>query len=228
MIEYIRDYWPWGSSPRAWGARTPPSCWTWRERIIPTSVGSTSSRTAVKYTVPGSSPRAWGAPANDIGNVPFVGIIPTSVGSTCCCCAVCGRSWDHPHERGEHVRPLRKSMPAAGSSPRAWGALRHATVAVIDLGIIPTSVGSTPKSARILSYSWDHPHERGEHRICGSSLNFNPGSSPRAWGALISPLLEGIGGRIIPTSVGSTIVICSNGRNRRDHPHERGEHVFMQ
>ena len=215
--------------------------------IIPTSVGSgttdgASSRltwdhphergerdhaTVDRGDGTGSSPRAWGAVL--LGN-PLARaerIIPTSVGSggrpprsTC-------RSRDHPHERGERPGADGVVPVPVGSSPRAWGAAGRHAGPDDRRRIIPTSVGSGPRSRRPRGPSGDHPHERGERADQMKEGNAVTGSSPRAWGA------DGGGRRpadavgIIPTSVGSGGTRGATGPPSLDHPHERGERRFL-
>jgi len=52
------------------------------------------------------------------------------------------------------------------------------------------------------------------------------GSSPRAWGTRRDPVPDLVRGGIIPTSVGNTTGPRDPGAACRDHPHERGEHVY--
>ena len=131
-----------GSSPPAWGARTPAAHDPDAEGIIPTCVGSTANQPVdagfdgdhphlrgehaaccgVTTTSPGSSPPAWGARDWSDGAGCWRGIIPTCVGSTPASPRDHPCQTDHPHLRGEHSARDTTSMCAGGSSPPAWGA----------------------------------------------------------------------------------------------------------
>src|SRR5574338_1178270 len=95
------------------------------------------------YSKIGSSPRAWGAQRywHSGGGRPR--FIPTGVGSTFAVSAQADLTAVHPHGRGEHVLTLTPVAGAAGSSPRAWGALVCGRSDVVDARFIPTGVGST-------------------------------------------------------------------------------------
>ena len=135
------------------------------------------------------------------------GIIPTSVGNTAALLPELRKEGDHPHERGEHDRIGGTVVTRSGSSPRAWGTQCSAVASVDRHGIIPTSVGNTPYTHLSPLFTWDHPHERGEHASLPRCSGKTVGSSPRAWGTLqlssANPAMEGI----IPTSVGNTMFL---------------------
>ena len=212
-----------GSSPRAWGAEGVSHPGHGRSGIIPTSVGSGRSgrrrprrgpdhphergeRTdpkALEKGDKGSSPRAWGAGLRPARPAPRTGIIPTSVGSGRAGRRWGGRSWDHPHERGERQAETPRPPVPVGSSPRAWGAASRARRPTSTSRIIPTSVGS------------------GRPPLVGRLAA--AGSSPRAWGAVPRDLRRLGSHGIIPTSVGSGSASSRDPPHRRDHPHERGE-----
>ncbi len=91
---------------------------------------------------------------------------------------------------------------------------------------IPTSVGNGKWVTDSGYPPAVHPHERGERYFFSMARWRICGSSPRAWGTVLTTLASTISPRFIPTSVGngtSTGVI--KGRPPV-HPHERGERCY--
>ncbi len=167
---------------------------------------------------------------SDIKNVDSIGVrlIPASAGSTTVDHLSNESHCDHPRDRGEHTQRISLACMRGGSSPRARGARPPTGGGVSDVGIIPTSAGSTQPKGTLHVHDQDHPSERGEHDWI--SLNSIPfaGSSPRARGAHgLGELLSGHG-RIIPASAGSTGRRSSPSPGPRDHPRERGEHPDVE
>ena len=70
----------------------------------------------------------------------------------------------------------------------------------------------------------DHPRVRGEHWSPVDGVVLDPGSSPRARGALRRRAEEPNLGGIIPACAGSTSVLLVVSPEQRDHPRVRGEH----
>jgi len=81
---------------------------------------------------------------------------------------------------------------------------------------------STPRSSGRCSGSV-HPHVHGELTTAALLTLRERGSSPRAWGTLVTPGLPPVSYRFIPTCMGNSKV----GRGRIDevtvHPHVHGE-----
>ena len=69
-----------------------------------------------------------------------------------------------------------------------------------------------------------HPHARGEHQGALSTDGARVGSSPRSWGTQPLCRPERPVCRFIPTLVGNTREISSQGAAGPVHPHARGEH----
>ena len=111
---------------------------------------------------------------------------------------------DHPHIRGEHVRPRGQTNSPLGSSPHTWGT--HSFGPAVDhVGwIIPTYVGNTSTASSRDSRAADHPHIRGEHMLFGNGHKLEHGSSPHTWGTPVVAVLRDAFRRIIPTYVGNT------------------------
>ena len=117
-----KSSWPFGPSPRGWGA--PKLAWRWLpcKRTIPTRVGSTLTLLAPPSPTPdhphaggehsqanggnltsrGPSPRGWGARAYAVPWPVQQRTIPTRVGSTAKSTAFARAASDHPHAGGEH------------------------------------------------------------------------------------------------------------------------------
>ena len=172
----------------------------------------------------GSSPHARGALHGLRVMRVLGGIIPACAGSTTIIlvCPILPR--DHPRMRGEHTDTPSATQRDAGSSPHARGALvavplvgeqrgiipacagstNAADVSFLSDGIIPACAESTTRCCQSFRHGGDHPRMRGEHIRPSRAPVVESGSSPHARGALISPILEGIGTGIIPACAGST------------------------
>ena len=153
-----------GSSPRAWGIRSPTRRRKRGWRFIPTCVGYTRPSLGAARVGGGSSPRAWGIRPHKKRSETAPRFIPTCVGYTSCPPArLCHRAV-HPHVRGVYQLTSKNWVNATGSSPRAWG----------------IHVDHQIRVTRHLV----HPHVRGVY--LGKALDdmAAAGSSPRAWGIL--------------------------------------------
>ena len=93
---------------------------------------------------------------------------------------------------------------ADGSSPRAWGKLKHVEADRVFKRTIPTRVGKTPFSGSVAIGYTDHPHARGENLSKRVFVNVVAGPSPRAWGKRRSDDAGVRADRTIPTRVGKT------------------------
>ena len=131
------------------------------------------------------------------------GIIPTRVGTSFVGNATASLFKDHPHACGDkNLRSvcLRK---ITGSSPRVWGQVRDLTKMVLDVGIIPTRVGTRISARYVCGKLRDHPHACGDKKKNRADF-FQPlGSSPRVWGQVPDGLTTVLSRRIIPTRVGT-------------------------
>ena len=88
---------------------------------------------------------------------------------------------------GEHDVAVIDAHGDAGSSPRVWGALHAACENPHPLRLIPTCVGSTERLRVVFCEVAAHPHVCGEHFKDSVDCGECAGSSPRVWGALLSP-----------------------------------------
>ena len=133
----------------------------------------------------------------------------------------------HPHERGEDAYLNGNEGVELETPPRAWGrpfpAFRHGCACRNT----PTSVGKTTRCARLSSWAWKHPHERGEDSTSTTSASRWRETPPRAWGRPEWHLYRGAAFRNTPTSVGKTGSSAALTISSGKHPHERGEDVFF-
>ena len=180
---------------------------------------------AVIWSPSGSSPRARGAHRRPSAQRRVAGIIPACAGSTVLGWpARCSRR-DHPRVRGEHPAVQTARRGPAGSSPRARGALETGKSGGTVEGIIPACAGSTPTCWALSTSRRDHPRVRGEHACPPGGLVIDPGSSPRARGALPHAARQLPERGIIPACAGSTSTATRANSSAWDHPRVRGEHV---
>ena len=106
--------------------------------------------------------------------------------------------------RGEHAGSVISDSFSYGSSPHAWGIPLVPFLPCFLYRFIPTCVGNTLSPLDGVCWKAVHPHMRGEHIIPTRISCPYVGSSPHAWGTLL-------------TSSG-TYFLCTV------HPHMRGEH----
>ena len=78
--------------------------------------------------------------------VPECRIIPTRVGTSLGekYCGVLKK--DHPHACGDKTVLVYLDLCVKGSSPRVWGQVTRFQFMGQDIGIIPTRVGTSPKT----------------------------------------------------------------------------------
>ena len=129
----------------------------------------------------------------------------------------------HPHERGERPWRNHRRRYRGGSSPRAWGTDDWHDQYERRDRFIPTSVGNGYALRRRIHCTTVHPHERGERSFSRYAWPIFPGSSPRAWGTALHPVLPDTIYRFIPTSVGNGRTGTLYYAGHAVHPHERGE-----
>ena len=217
-----------GSSPRAWGIPRIVQFFAVLRRFIPTCVGNTQCdrgtghQTAVhphvrgeygpahggKRAGHGSSPRAWGIRRSRPHSCCRCRFIPTCVGNTMDAAALTWQQKVHPHVRGEYLATWCSGHDTRGSSPRAWGIQFFVCLLVRPSRFIPTCVGNTLRSRRIMSS--------------------RTGSSPRAWGIQRVAGNDLVPHRFIPTCVGNTTTISALLKTATVHPHVRGEYLLSR
>ncbi len=232
-----------GSPPRAPGADTGPCGHLRRRRITPACAGSRlrgdpcglagqdhprvrgeqEPATIVLPALPGSPPRARGADRV----VPQAGhgrrITPACAGSRPARSCSGSRSRDHPRVRGEQSDEDAERYTNAGSPPRARGADAAAAPHAAVAGITPACAGSSPAVPHPARRRRDHPRVRGEQGMTRQDVLDDPGSPPRARGAVGADLRPGPEGRITPACAGSRWPARYRRCRQPDHPRVRGE-----
>ena len=118
---------------------------------------------------------------------------------------------------------LKKSQ---GSSPRVWGQADIHYLLCSGYRIIPTRVGTSVCCRRIIACVWDHPHACGDKRPNPARLRCLIGSSPRVWGQEKLTLMKVLRLRIIPTRVGTRIILLTAATSKQDHPHACGDKII--
>ena len=155
----------------------------------------------------GSSPHTRGARRTGTPSRPRGRIIPAYAGST-----------PLTDEKGAGARII----PAyAGSTCQMPMALLPWT------GSSPHTRGAPGRSTRAGCSRRDHPRIRGEHTSTWLTPEIPSGSSSHTRGAPDPPQQHRRHPRIIPAYAGSTGDRGRAGRDWRDHPRIRGEHVQM-
>ena len=130
----------------------------------------------------------------------------------------------HPHTHGEHPGLTSLWASGIGSSPHAWGT-PMSTISDEEIErFIPTRMGNTACSDRVIAGMPVHPHTHGEHYRAVRWRFTSSGSSPHAWGTQTGGYRDTKSMRFIPTRMGNT-----PGRKRPMdlepvHPHTHGEH----
>src|SRR5437763_658524 len=134
----------------------------------------------------GSSPHAWGTRHGWRGLGALLRFIPTCVGNTPLSRKYVTLWPVHPHMRGEHQSRILPRSTEYGSSPHAWGTRARQTCQAGECRFIPTCVGNTGCLVCALAHCPVHPHMRGEHCCAACRASSAAGSSPHAWGTLVS------------------------------------------
>ncbi len=91
------------------------------------------------------------------------------------------------------------------------------------MGNTPTGVGKTGRQCKLRSFTWKHPHGRGEDLGLSYKTNKVKETPPRAWGRRSCFPSRDAGGRNTPTGVGKTPTSRHIRRGLQKHPHGRGE-----
>ena len=104
-----------------------------------------------------------------------------------------------------------------------WGQVIDKIGKLEKLGIIPTRVGTSCYNKLCPHCVGDHPHACGDKLFLGYHRLCCHGSSPRVWGQgqIINNFITKI--RIIPTRVGTSLLLSQRIRGFRDHPHACGD-----
>ena len=89
--------------------------------------------------------------------------------------------------------------------------------------IIPTRMGTRINYIKSSRYRKDHPHAYGDKYFCQVRHRHVVGSSPRVWGQELFALYNIALIRIIPTRMGTSIVLSKSFKRTKDHPHAYGD-----
>ena len=81
------------------------------------------------------------------------------------------------------------------------------TLFIYGLRIIPTRVGTSWNNISIVKFAEDHPHACGDKQNFLHSFLPKQGSSPRVWGQAQLRILSTFAFGIIPTRVGTSLVL---------------------
>ncbi len=118
-------------------------------------------------------------------------------------------------------------MPfSQGSSPRVWGQVQIFEYGLHYTRIIPTRVGTSNPRRYVQSKVQDHPHACGDKHQYRHERSGHNGSSPRVWGQVhaIEDVRWSEG--IIPTRVGTSMIILIKKLIAQDHPHACGDKMW--
>ena len=170
----------------------------------------------------------WGQVFQDFRSDQQEGIIPTRVGTRDSVYYQYGVYKDHPHACGDKFNQMCGGQGYDGSSPRVWGQVIDKIGKLEKLGIIPTRVGTSCYNKLCPHCVGDHPHACGDKLFLGYHRLCCHGSSPRVWGQgqIINNFITKI--RIIPTRVGTSLLLSQRIRGFRDHPHACGDKFDMR
>jgi len=213
-----------GSSPRAWGTLITRWCNITGARFIPTCMGNSTPRFALRGLRPvhphvhgelsnrrrrvidlrGSSPRAWGTREGYLDLEGVARFIPTCMGNSIFIHPTHRLLPVHPHVHGELRTEVRATHVVPGSSPRAWGTHLRRLRGPAQVRFIPTCMGNSRASPSPGRSRTVHPHVHGELLSAAVAASFACGSSPRAWGTHVSTGNARSPPRFIPTCMGNS------------------------
>ena len=152
--------------------------------------------------------------------------IPTGVGNrpyfSCLDCEI----MVHPHWRGEQIPEGQAKAIDYGSSPLAWGTVHSSSYLPSLIRFIPTGVGNRGRPSLRFPPRPVHPHWRGEQIAWDEEKREIIGSSPLAWGTVLSHLERINRYRFIPTGVGNRCKHVRQLTRGTVHPHWRGEQAW--
>ena len=130
----------------------------------------------------GSSPRVWGQAHGLSLLLLSTRIIPTRMGTRTGARLRKGFTVDHPHAYGDKILLTYQQKFFTGSSPRVWGQEMTLLYCQNMPRIIPTRMGTSCKTKKLVGDLEDHPHAYGDKLLPVMLVNIWLGSSPRVWG----------------------------------------------
>ncbi len=156
-------------------------------------------------------PRAWGRRFGQLSAMHQSRNTPTCVGKTASRVNRNVPRWKHPHVRGEDTLSPLVSYWLAETPPRAWGRLTLQGSRTNEERNTPTCVGKTFRLARKNTWSWKHPHVRGEDTDRRGWSRPPSETPPRAWGRRMPEQTSRDAVRNTPTCVGKTRLGVEHG-----------------
>ncbi len=107
-----------------------------------------------------------------------------------------------------------------------WGQVQIFEYGLHYTRIIPTRVGTSNPRRYVQSKVQDHPHACGDKHQYRHERSGHNGSSPRVWGQVhaIEDVRWSEG--IIPTRVGTSMIILIKKLIAQDHPHACGDKMW--
>ena len=97
---------------------------------------------------------------------------------------------------------------------------------LVSARIIPTRMGTSLKIRQTCFARKDHPHAYGDKRGLGLRMVQAWGSSPRVWGQDAITLSTQLTSRIIPTRMGTSLLLLRYAFLMEDHPHAYGDKLY--
>ena len=104
-----------------------------------------------------------------------------------------------------------------------WGQVSGCYYGRGDKRIIPTRVGTSLSGSEYRPILRDHPHACGDKIISATVRRNSVGSSPRVWGQGLTPHTLGSVVPIIPTRVGTRLLLSFLSSSGTYHPHACGD-----
>ena len=130
---------------------------------------------------------------------------------------------DHPHACGDKHIVVVMSLYPKGSSPRVWGQATAQWLIFCFSRIIPTRMGTSKPTDKRRALQRDHPHAYGDKPCFCLKTRSRSGSSPRVWGQELLTEFRNVRTGIIPTRMGTRIVMRLPDNSPQDHPHAYGD-----
>ena len=84
-------------------------------------------------------------------------------------------------------------------------------------------MGTSTAVVKAYPITWDHPHAYGDKDKVKKAGFTNAGSSPRVWGQVKYDRAQRQNNRIIPTRMGTRILLDGERARVGDHPHAYGD-----
>ena len=154
----------------------------------------------------------------------FSRITPACAGTTNCFRNSYSSLWDHPRLCGDYVGRGVDTNSELGSPPPVRGLLEKINGKTIKNRITPACAGTTWRSYRGKTNSWDHPRLCGDYLLPACRCKVHLGSPPPVRGLLttVSQKIQHL--RITPACAGTTFNGCKSLGHNGDHPRLCGDY----